>query len=430
MRTAAARSGPSRSVVVVLGLLAALGPLSIDLYLPGFPALQRDLAASDGMVQATLAGTTLGLGLGQLVVGVWSDRIGRRRPLLLSTGLHVLATFACALAPTVEVLAALRVLQGIGAAGSAVLVLAIVRDTADGPALVVLLSRVTLVTTTAPLLAPVAGAELLPLTGWRGIFVVLALGSAAVLAATARLVPETADGTSAPAPLRKRVAAVWADRAFRRATLVASATYAGVYAYVAASPLLLQQVYGLSTRAFAVVFLCNSLGLVAGVQAASLLARRFGTTPVLGGFALLTVAAAAALLPLQHLGTVAVLACLWTFVTGCGGCFPCAEALALGGQGAQAGTATSVHGFACFTVAGLATPVAGLVGITSATPVSLVLLVTSLTSLVGAGLLLRRSGQRPDDTAPVAPGTRPARRRGARAGASPPVADVHLPVRE
>jgi DHA1 family bicyclomycin/chloramphenicol resistance-like MFS transporter len=89
-----------------------------------------------------------------------------------------------------------------------------------------------------------------------------------------------------------------------------------------------------------------------------------------------------------------------------------------------------VHGFACFTVAGLATPVAGLVGITSATPVSLVLLMTSLTSLVGAGLLLRRSGQRPDDTAPVAPGTRPARRRGARAGASRPVADVHLPVHE
>lgn len=400
------RSAPGGlAVVVVLGLLTALGPLSIDLYLPAFPALQHDLDASDAMVQATLAGMTIGLGLGQLVVGAWSDRVGRRRPLLVSTGLHVLATFACALAPTVEVLAAFRVVQGIGAAGSAVLVLAIVRDVAEGEAFVVLLSRVTLVTTTAPLLAPVVGAELLAVTGWRGIFAVLAVVSALVLAATATVIPETAHRTAAVAPLRARIAAVWADRGFRRATVVASMTYAGVYAYVAASPLLLQQVYELSARSFALVFLCNSLGLVAGVQAASLLVRRFGTPRVLAGFTCVTVVAAAAILPLQSAGMTAVLACLWLFVAGCGGCFPCAEAIALGGQGQQAGTATSVHGFATFTIAGLASPVAGLVGITDATPVALVLLATSLTSLFATGLLLRAAHTQRDGSEPVAVGT-------------------------
>jgi len=401
----AAGANSGARVVVVLGLLTALGPLSIDLYLPAFPVLQADLDASDAMVQATLAGMTIGLGLGQLVVGAWSDRVGRRRPLLMSTGLHVLATLACALAPTVEVLVALRVVQGMGAAGSAVLVLAIVRDVAEGQTLVVLLSRVTLMTTTAPLLAPVAGAELLSITGWRGVFAGLAVVSSLVLAATASVVPETADRTSTVAPLRARVATVWADQRFRRATLVASMTYAGVYAYVAASPLLLQQVYGLSARTFALVFVCNSVGLVAGVQMASLLARRFAATRVLAGFTVLTVAAAASILALQSAGVAAVLVCLWLFVAGCGGCFPCAEALALSGQGGQAGTATSIHGFATFTIAGFASPVAGLVGITNATPVALVLLATSVTSLLGSGLLLQAPRTPTDRVASVTAGT-------------------------
>jgi MFS transporter, DHA1 family, multidrug resistance protein len=399
-----ARPGkPTVAYVVVLGLLTALGPLSIDLYLPAFPALQRDLHATDGMVQLTLAGMTFGLAVGQLFVGVWSDRVGRRTPLLLSTGLHVLATVGCALAPSAAALAAFRVAQGIGAAGSSVLVLAIVRDTAEGRTLVVLLSRVTLVTTTVPLLAPVAGAELLPLVGWRGIFGVLAGVSAAVLIATAIVVAETKERTSEPARLWSRLGAVCSDRAFRRATVVASMTYAGVYAYVAASPLLLQQVDGLTARAYAVVFLLNSLGLVAGVHLSSLLTKRASTSRVLAGFTIVTVMAAAAIMPLQwaRTGVAGLLPCLWVFVAGCGGCFPCAEAIALGDQGGQSGTATSVHGFATFAVAGLVSPLAGVVGIDNATPVAVVLLATSATSLIGAGLIIRSAQTRTDQREPA-----------------------------
>lgn len=143
----------------------------------------------------------------------------------------------------------------MGAAGSSVLVLAIVRDLAEGRALVVLLSRVTLVTTTVPLLAPVAGAELLPLIGWRGIFGVLAIASAAVLLAAAATLPETHPYRSEPVRLRSTLRAVCSDRAFRWATVVASMTFAGGYAYAAASSLLLQVVYGLSPRAYSGVFL-------------------------------------------------------------------------------------------------------------------------------------------------------------------------------
>ena len=401
-RMLAGAKAPGAVTVLVLGLLTALGPLSIDLYLPAFPALRRDLAATDGSVQLTLAGMTVGLGLGQLAVGVWSDRVGRRIPLLLSTGLHVLATVGCALAPSVAALAAFRVAQGIGAAGSSVLVLAMVRDLADGPALVTLLSRVTLVTTAAPLVAPVAGAELLRLVGWRGIFGVLAIGSAAVLVATAVLVPETRRDASPPASLLSRLRVVCSDPTFRIATVVASMTYAGVYAYVAASPMLLQEVYGFTVRGYALVFLLNSLGLVAGVQLSGLLARKTRPSRVLAGFTLTTILAAAAIVPLQwaHAGVAGLLACLWVFVTGCGGCFPCAEALALTDQGDQSGTASSVHGFTAFTVAGLVSPLAGLVGIRNATPVAIVLLATSASALLSVGLLLRSSPQQ---------GTTPAR---------------------
>lgn len=378
------------SPVLVLGLLAALGPLSIDLYLPAFPELRQDLGTSAAAVQLTLAGMTLGLAVGQALAGPWSDRVGRRTPLLVSTALHLAATIGCALAPTVEVLAVCRVVQGLGAAGSAVLVLAIVRDVADGRALVVLLSRVTLVETVAPLLAPVAGAELLPLVGWRGIFVVLAAGSAALIVATLLVVPETAR-TPGPGHLRTRLRAVRADRSFRLATVSGSMTFAGVYAYVAASPTLLQEVYGLSARAYAVVFLLNSLGLVLGVQLSSVLTRRAAPARVLAGCTAVTLVAAAAIVPLQEArtGLAGLLPCLWLFVAGCGGCFACAAALALHDQGAQSGTATSVYGFATFAAAGLVAPLAGLAGITDATPVAVVLLVTSAISLAAAGLLVR-----------------------------------------
>jgi DHA1 family bicyclomycin/chloramphenicol resistance-like MFS transporter len=376
----------SGRVVLALGLLTALGPLSIDLYLPAFPALRDELHATDGAVQFTLAGMTIGLAVGELLVGSWSDRIGRRTPLLLSAALHVVATAGCALAPTIGLLAAFRVVQGIGAAGSAVLVLAMVRDTTDGRALVVLLSRVTLVTTTVPLLAPVAGAELLVLVGWRGIFGVLAAASAVMLVVAARVAPETHRPSSWAPPLRKRVGAVLGDARFRWATLAGSMTYAGVYAYVAASPMLLQDVYGLSPRAYSLVFLANSLGLVAGVQLSAVLARRFGAARSLLVWTAVTVLAAALAAPLQWAGSglAGLLPCLWLFVAGCGGCFPCAAALALDGQGAQPGTATSLYGFATFATAGLVSPVAGLIGIGSVLPVASVLLAGALVGLFGA----------------------------------------------
>lgn len=428
--TNAAKVRHAGLLVVALGLLTTLGPLSIDLYLPAFPTLRAEFGADDGAVQLTLAGMTVGLALGNLVTGAWSDRVGRRLPLLLASALHVVVTLLCAAAPTLEALAVLRMVQGVAAAGSSVLALAIARDVSDGPGLVRLISRITVITTTVPLLAPVAGAVLLPVVGWRGIFVALGAFSAAVLVVTAVVVRETHAGsvrrsgagdwgrvadrgamadrsgladrsdvtdrrdtaTRTDRGTRALLRAVLCDHGFRAATLFGAMTYAGVYAYVAASPLLLQGVHGLTAGEFAAVFLANSLGLVVGVQASAALQRRGPDAPVLIGSAALTAVAALAIVPLERAGAglPGLLVCLWLFVAGCGGCFAGSAGRALRDQSAQAGTATSLYGFGTFAAAGLIAPVAGLIGLHDAAPIAGVLSVTTLVGTTAAVAIRRR----------------------------------------
>src|SRR5579885_3388109 len=161
--------------VLVLGALTAIGPLTIDTYLPALPSISRDLAASESAVQATLTGILLGMGLGQLLVGPLSDAIGRRKPLIAGISLHILASVLCAFAPSVEVLTVGRVLQGLGNAAVAVVAMAMVRDVFVGSAAATLLSRLMLVSGMAPILAPSLGGAILRLTSWRGVFAVLAV---------------------------------------------------------------------------------------------------------------------------------------------------------------------------------------------------------------------------------------------------------------
>ena len=177
--------------IVLLGALTALGPFTIDLYLPAFPVLEADFQTTAAAIQLTLTGTMIGFALGQLIVGPLSDKVGRRVPLLSVTALHVAASVAAALAPTLELLSAARVLQGAGAAAGGVVAAAIVRDLFGGRRLVVMLSRLALVSGVAPVLAPLVGSALLLVMPWRGIFVVLAVYGAVMLVSAIVFLPET-----------------------------------------------------------------------------------------------------------------------------------------------------------------------------------------------------------------------------------------------
>ncbi|WP_163509550.1 Bcr/CflA family efflux MFS transporter [Fodinicola acaciae] len=376
-------------VILIMGLLTALGPLTIDLYVPAFPVLGGEFGASATELQLTLAATTAGLAVGQLVAGPVSDWIGRRRPLVgAATGLHVVTSVGCAVAPAVPVLIACRFGQGLGAAAGNVLVLAMIRDRASGPRLVRMLARVTLVTTVAPLFAPVVGAQLLGF-GWRMIFAVLAAFSGLLLCAVT-LLPDNRSQARQSADVLAGARTVLGSRRFLGVVVAGGMVYASIYAYVAASALLFEDGFHLSPAAFSVIFLVNSLGVVVGVQAGGMLARRLGSARMLGcGTVAMLVTALALRIVTDTFGLPALVVMLWLFITACGTCFPPAHALSLDDNGEQAGTAASIFGFSTLAFAAIVTPLTGLFGKVDAAAMSTVLIGCSAVAVLATWIVVK-----------------------------------------
>jgi DHA1 family bicyclomycin/chloramphenicol resistance-like MFS transporter len=366
-------------LVLVLGILIALGPLTIDMYLPALPTITGDLQATAAQVQLTLTGTLAGLALGQLLIGPVSDAIGRRTPLLFGVGLHILASVLCVVAPNLAVLGTLRVLQGLGAAAAAVVVMAIVRDLFTGLAAARLLSRLMLVLGAAPILAPTLGGIVLSWTSWRGVFVVLALFGVAIISVTAVALPETL-----PAARRRNGGVVgtvrdygrlFTDRAYLGLILVAGLAIAAMFAYVAGSSFVFQEQYGLSEQQFGFVFGAGAVGLIAATQLNVRLLRRWTPSQIL--ITALGSGAAMGLLLLLFAvtgfgGIVGILVPLWLVLASAGLALPNAPALALSRHGEAAGTAAALLGAVQFGVGALAAPLVGLLG-TGAVPMALVI---------------------------------------------------------
>ena len=374
--------GTGRRVVyiILLGALTALGPFTIDLYLPAFPVLQQDFQTTAAAIQLTLTGTMIGFALGQLIVGPLSDKVGRRRPLLAVTALHVIASIGAALAADLTLLAIARVLMGMGAAAGGVVAMAIVRDLFGGRRLVVMLSRLALVSGVAPVIAPLIGSALLAVMPWRGIFVVLAVYGAVMLVSAIALVPETLPkarrGANGGATVLQRYRSVFSDRVFIGVLIIGGMTFSGLFSYLSSSSFLFQEGYGFDAQQYGMLFAVNSLGVVLGVQTASRLAARFGPQWVLAFSTATLVLASAAIIVFDQLGLGLwpTMAALFVFMTACGFTFPCVQVLALDRHGKAAGTAASIIGASNFGVAGLISPIVGWIardaGITATTMAS------------------------------------------------------------
>ncbi|CAN7381524.1 multidrug effflux MFS transporter [Microbacterium sp. LjRoot45] len=366
--------------VILLGALTALGPFTIDLYLPAFPVLREDFGTTDAAIQLTLTGTMIGFALGQLIVGPLSDKVGRRLPLLAVTALHVLASTAAALAPSLELLSAARVLMGAGAAAGGVVAAAIVRDLFGGRRLVVMLSRLALVSGVAPVLAPLVGSGLLLVTSWRGIFGVLAVYGAVMLISAIVFIPETLPKARrqdrGATTVWQRYRSVFSDRVFIGVLIIGGMTFSGLFSYLSASSFLFQESYGFDAQQYGLLFAANSLGVVLGVQVAARLAARFGPQWVLAwSTSVLAVAAVAIIVTDQlGLGLWGTVVPLFFFMTACGFTFPCVQVLALDRHGNAAGTAQSIVGATNFGVAGIISPLVGWIakdaGITATTMAS------------------------------------------------------------
>ena len=394
-------------LVLILGALTALGPLTIDTYLPALPSIARDLQATSTAVGLTLTGTLVGFALGQLFVGPISDSFGRRRPLLIAAGLHVVASLLCALAPNLAALSALRVLQGIAASGAAVVALAVVRDVASGRAFVVIMSRLLLVMGAAPVLAPTLGSQVLRWTQWRGVFVSLAAIGALLFVLAAAGLRETL-----PASRRLRggvrgsanaYGALLRDRTFVGLVLVAGLTMAAVFGYVGGSSFVMQEQYGLSVQDFGLVFGAGSVALILGTQLNPRLVAHWTSARVLGvTLTAGTVAAMAMLITASSGfgGLIGLLVPLWVVLAAIGVALPNSPALALSRHGETAGTAAALLGATQFGVAALIGPVYGVLGLSAVTMAMVIAGCLGLTLAV-YGLVVQPWRLEPTDTGAV-----------------------------
>ena len=366
--------------ILLLGALTALGPFTIDLYLPAFPLLESDFQTTAAAIQLTLTGTMIGFAIGQLVVGPLSDKVGRRIPLITVTALHVVASVAAALAPDLILLGTARVFMGIGAAAGGVVAMAIVRDLFGGRRLVVMLSRLALVSGVAPVVAPLAGSALLAVMDWRGIFVVLATYGGVMLISGLFFIPETLPkerrhdrGSST---VLQRYRSVFSDRVFVGVLIIGGMTFSGLFSYLSASSFLFQQTHGLDAQQYGLLFAANSIGLVIGVQTSSRLATRFGPQWVLAFSTVALLISGLAIIVTDQLGMGlwGTVIPLFLFMTSCGFTFPCVQVLALDRHGKAAGTAASVLGASNNGVAAIISPIVFLIagggGVTATTMAS------------------------------------------------------------
>ncbi|HET6354939.1 Bcr/CflA family multidrug efflux MFS transporter [Streptomyces sp.] len=399
--TAARRVG--LLVTLVLGGLTALPPLSMDMYLPALPAVTRALGAPAATVQLTLTACLAGMALGQLVVGPMSDKWGRRRPLLVGMIVYVAATAVCALAPTVDMLIGFRLLQGLAGAAGIVIARAVVRDLYDGVEMARFFSTLMLISGVAPIIAPLIGGQVLRITDWRGIFVVLTAVGILLTLVVAKwlhetLPPERRHGGGVGEALRT-MRGLLADRVFTGYTLTGGLAFATLFAYISASPFVVQEIYGASPQTFSLLFGVNSVGLITlGQINGKVLVGRVSLDKALGlGLGVVMLAATALLLMTSgvfgRVGLLPVAVGLFVLMSAMGLVMPNTNALALLRTPHAAGSASALIGTSAFLIGAIASPLVGIAGEQTAVPMAVVQLTCALGAL-GCFLGLCRPWQR------------------------------------
>jgi MFS transporter, DHA1 family, multidrug resistance protein len=362
--------GPSRTrMIVVLGLLVALGPLTIDMYLPALPRIADELSVSSSVVQLTLTGTLAGLALGQLIVGPLSDSLGRRRPLMAGIVLHMLASLICLFAPNIAVLGVARSLQGVGAAATMVVAIAVVGDLFTDSAAATVMSRLMLVLGVAPVIAPSLGAAVLLYGSWHWVFAVLVVLAGGLLLLAALGLPETL-----PQAHRRplRVGGIIAtygellrDVRFVILVVVAALGMSGLFAYVAGASFVLQGHYGLNQQAFALVFGAGAVALIGATQLNVVLLKRFSPQVIVVWALVASSLAGAVFVGLAAAsvgGLAAFVVPVWAILAAMGLVIPNAPALALSRHPDAAGTSAALLGAAQFGLGAAVAPLVGVLG--------------------------------------------------------------------
>jgi len=392
--SAAPRTG-SRVLPALLLLLTVFGPISMDLYLPALPALTRELGAATSVAQLTVTACLIGLALGQLVAGPLSDRFGRRGILLIGIVAYIGTSLLCAAAPSVGLLIAARLVQGLAGGVGIVIAQAAGRDVYAGGALIRFYGRLTVIGGFAAIVGPLLGGALTAVADWRGLFLFLAVIGSAILLITLLVFTETLPAAERTVGGLKRTLhdfrTLLTDRIFLGAVLNQGFLYAALFAYLAGSTYVLQDVYGLSPQGYALAFGANSAGFMVFGYLAGRAAERWSVRGTLsagiaiaGLGALGLLAAGIAPMPLW-----VVLASLFALASGVATASPPATTLALVEYPRIAGTASSLLGMVRFGFGGVAAPLVGIAGAASILPLGLVTVTASVLAAVSFAVLAR-----------------------------------------
>ena len=402
---------PNYKYVLMLGSMCALGAISTDMYLPNLPDVQTDLGSTAAAAQFTITAMMIGNAFGQLILGPISDRFGRRKPVLIGVGLHVVVSVLCTFAPAMLPLIVFRACQGFFNASAGVVAMAVIRDRFVGREASQLMSRLMLVIGVAPLFAPTIGGFIGDWISWRGVFAVLGLYGVFLFVAVLIKLPETL-------PPERRIDTVRAtltgysvlirDRGFMALAVLPGLVSCVLMSYVVGSPFVFRQGYGLTTTEFGLLFAANGVGLVCGAQVSAALVKHF-TPAVILRFVVPMMAVLTGVLFLVSItgwgGLPGLLASLLAV------CFfinmgpPNASSLALGRHGERAGTAAACIGFVQFGLSGMVAPLVGIFGETS-TAMSGVMFASAVTAVLVVTVgtpLFRRGGAARMDRASIRP---------------------------
>jgi MFS transporter, DHA1 family, multidrug resistance protein len=384
-----------KGLMLVLGALAAFGPLSIDMYLPGLPMIGVEYGQPTAAVQQTLTAFMIGSAFGQLFYGPLSDRFGRRPPLLVGTVLYTLAALGCALSSGLPALIALRLLQALGSSAGMVIARSVVRDISEPQEAARRLSTLMLIMGIAPVLAPILGGQLVTGFGWRSVFWVLtAFGVVTTLLAAVRL-PETHDphrrSQGGFTAVLRTYGLLLRDRRFIGFALSGGFVGAALFTYISASSFVFIELRGLTPQQFSLVFALNAAGLIGSSQLNRLLLRRVSSFTVIQRLLPLLVLCGTALVAVTLAdvgGLPGFMLPLFLCLAGYGLISPNASALALSDHGTRAGAASALMGTLQMAVGAIAGALVSAFQQSSALPLALGVALSLLAALLSFTLLV------------------------------------------
>lgn len=387
-------------MIIVLGALSAFGPFSLDMYLPALPSLADTMHTTTSLTQLSLTSCLIGLSVGQLLAGPFSDVRGRRIPLLIGMVVYGISSLLCAFSTSIEMLIILRFIQGVAGSAGIVVSRAIVRDMYSGSELTKFFSMLMLVNGAAPILSPIVGGQLLQVTSWRGVFIVLAAIGIVMLLSVLFGLPETLkpdkrSGGGTKNTL-KTFGVLLKDRKFMGLALSSGFISAAMFAYISGSPFVLQKIYGVSPQMFSLIFAMNGLGIIIAGQITGRLAGRVSEKKLLvTGITLATIGGMSLLILLTAKAPLAAILPPLFIVVSCVGIVGTASSsLALQDYGHAAGSASALLGLLSYIFGGIVSPLVGIGGSTSALPMGIVIAGADVFSVLCYLLLVRSARSR------------------------------------